>query len=150
VSTDHCPFCFKEQKELGRGDFSKIPNGMPGVEHRVNLIHTGVASGRISPERWVELTSTAPARLFGMYPRKGAIAPGSDADVVIYDPAATDTISATTHHMNVDYSAFEGMSVTGRVDTVLSRGQAVIDGGAFVGRTGHGQFVRRGLNQCLR
>jgi dihydropyrimidinase len=150
VSTDHCPFCFKEQKELGRGDFSKIPNGVPGVEHRVNLIHTGVASGRISPERWVELTSTAPARLFGMYPKKGAIAPGSDADVCIYDPSARDVISAATHHMDVDYSAFEGISVTGRVETVLSRGQAVIDEGTFVGRAGHGDFVRRGVNQCLR
>ncbi len=150
VATDHCPFCFKEQKELGRDDFSKIPNGLPGVEHRVNLIHTGVASGRISAERWVEVTSTAPARLFGMYPKKGVIAPGSDADVVIYAPDAGDVISAETHHMDVDYSAFEGLSVTGRVETVLSRGQAVIDGGRFVGRRGHGRFVPRGLNQCLR
>jgi dihydropyrimidinase len=150
VSTDHCPFCFKEQKELGLGDFSKIPNGLPGVEHRMNLIHTGVATGHISVERWVELTSTAPAKLFGMYPRKGAIAPGSDADVVIYAPDATDVISAAHHHMNVDYSAFEGFQVTGRVETVLSRGEPVIEGDAFVGRLGHGSFVRRGLNQCLR
>jgi dihydropyrimidinase len=150
VSTDHCPFCFKEQKELGLGDFSKIPNGLPGVEHRMNLIHTGVATGHISVERWVELTSTAPAKLFGMYPRKGAIAPGSDADVVIYAPDATDVISAAHHHMNVDYSAFEGFQVTGRVETVLSRGEPVIDNETFVGRLGHGNFVRRGLNQCLR
>ncbi|MCU4185827.1 dihydropyrimidinase [Acidiferrimicrobium sp. IK] len=150
VSTDHCPFCFKEQKELGVGDFSKIPNGLPGVEHRMNLIHAGVAAGHLSTERFVELTAAAPARLFGMYPRKGVVAPGSDADIVVYDPAATDTISATTHHMNVDYSAFEGQTVTGRVDTVLSRGSFVIDGGRFVGRAGHGRFVRRGLNQMLR
>jgi dihydropyrimidinase len=149
VSTDHCPFCFKEQKELGRGDFSKIPNGLPGVEHRINLIHAGVASGRISTERFVELTSTAPARLFGMYPRKGTIRPGSDADIVVYDPTATDVISAATHHMNVDYSAFEGTTVTGRVETVLSRGRFVIDAGTWVGRAGQGSFIKRGLNQLI-
>jgi dihydropyrimidinase len=150
VSTDHCPFCFKEQKELGRDDFSKIPNGLPGVEHRVDLIYNGVASGRISLARWVELTSTAPARLFGMYPKKGVIAPGSDADVVIYDPGATATISAATHHMNVDYSAYEGLQVQGQVETVLSRGSRVVDRGQFKGRAGHGRFVSRGFNQCLR
>jgi dihydropyrimidinase len=150
VSTDHCPFCFKEQKELGVGDFSRIPNGLPGVEHRLDLIHEGVARGLLSVERWVEITSSAPARLFGMYPRKGALLPGSDADVVVYDPDAARTISAATHHMNVDYSAFEGLTVNGTVECVLSRGELVIDAGAFVGRAGHGQFVRRGINQCLR
>lgn len=150
VSTDHCPFCFNEQKELGRGDFSKIPNGLPGVEHRVNLIHAGVVAGHLSRERFVELTATAPARLFGLYPQKGVIAPGSDADIVVYDPDAADTISAATHHMDVDYSAFEGRQVTGRVDSVMSRGSMVIDGGSFVGRAGAGRFVRRGLNQLLR
>jgi dihydropyrimidinase len=150
VSTDHCPFCFKEQKELGVGDFSKIPNGLPGVEHRVNLIHAGVAAGHLSTERFVELTAAAPARLFGMYPRKGVIAPGSDADIVIYDPTATDIISSTSHHMDVDYSAFEGLTVTGRVEMVMSRGSLVIDGGRYVGRPGHGRFLRRGLNQVLR
>jgi dihydropyrimidinase len=108
-----------------------------------------VASGRISTERFVELTSTAPARLFGMYPRKGTIRPGSDADIVIYDPTATDVISAATHHMNVDYSAFEGTTVTGRVETVLSRGDFVIDAGTWTGRAGHGRFVKRGLNQLI-
>jgi dihydropyrimidinase len=150
VSTDHCPFCFKEQKELGLGDFSRIPNGLPGIEHRMDLVHAGVAAGRISPERFVELTATAPARLFGLYPRKGTIAPGSDADVVVYDPAGETIISAQTHHMNVDYSAYEGLTLPGRVDTVLSRGALVIDGGRFVGRAGHGRFLARGPNQCVR
>jgi dihydropyrimidinase len=149
VSTDHCPFCFKEQKELGRGDFSKIPNGMPGVEHRMDLLHQGVAAGELSLARWVEVASTTPARMFGLYPRKGIIAPGADADIVIYDPRASQTLSAQTHHMNVDYSAYEGLQITGQVQTVLSRGQIVIDGGEYRGRTGHGQFLRRGLSQYL-
>ncbi len=149
ISTDHCPFCFKDQKELGRGDFSKIPNGMPGVEHRMDLIYQGVAAGKISKERWVELCSTTPARMFGLYGRKGVIAPGADADIVVYDPDAHQTISAATHHMNVDYSAYEGMEITGRVDTVLSRGSVVIRDGEFHGKAGHGQFVRRGLSQYL-
>ncbi|HEU5332931.1 MAG TPA: dihydropyrimidinase [Actinocrinis sp.] len=149
VSTDHCPFCFKDQKELGRGDFSKIPNGMPGVEHRMDLVFQGVAAGKISLERWVEITSTTPARMFGLYGRKGVLAPGADADIVVYDPNARQTISAETHHMNVDYSAYEGMELTGKVDTVLSRGGVVIRGGAFHGRAGHGRFLERGLSQYL-
>jgi dihydropyrimidinase len=149
VSTDHCPFCFKDQKQLGRGDFSKIPNGIPGVEHRMDLLHQGVVRGEISLSRWVEIASTTPARMFGLYPRKGVIAPGSDADIVVYDPRARQTLSAATHHMAVDYSAYEGMSITGKVDTVLSRGQVVIAGGAFHGRAGHGQFVARDLCQYL-
>ncbi|HWE91539.1 MAG TPA: dihydropyrimidinase [Pseudonocardiaceae bacterium] len=149
VSTDHCPFCFAEQKELGRGDFSKIPNGMPGVEHRMDLLHQGVLAGELSLARWVEVASTTPARMFGLYPRKGVIAPGSDADIVVYDPAAKQTLSAATHHMNVDYSAYEGMEITGRVDTVLSRGRIVIDGGRFTGDAGHGKFLSRDLNQYL-
>jgi dihydropyrimidinase len=149
VSTDHCPFCFVEQKELGRGDFSKIPNGMPGVEHRMDLLHQGVVAGEISLARWVEISSTTPARMFGLYPRKGTISPGSDADIVIYDPKATQTLSVDTHHMNVDYSAYEGMEITGRVDTVLSRGRVIIDGGQFHGATGHGQFLARDLCQYL-
>jgi dihydropyrimidinase len=149
VSTDHCPFCFKDQKQLGVGDFSKIPNGMPGVEHRVDLLHQGVVKGEITRERWVEIAATTPARMFGMYPRKGVIAPGADADVVIYDPAATQTISAETHHMAVDYSAYEGFDLTGRVDTVFSRGRKVIADGAYHGSTGHGRFVSRDLNQYL-
>ena len=146
VSTDHCPFCFQDQKELGRDDFSKIPNGMPGVEHRMDLIYQGVVSGRITKERWVELTSTTPARMFGLYPRKGTITPGSDADIVIYNPDVTQTLSAATHHMNVDYSAYEGRELQGAVETVLSRGRVVIEGGAYRGSTGHGRFVARGVN----
>jgi dihydropyrimidinase len=149
VSTDHCPFCFKEQKELGLGDFSKIPNGMPGVEHRMDLLHQGVAAGELSLARWVEVASVTPARMFGLYPRKGAVLPGSDADIVIYDPGATQVISAATHHMAVDYSAYEGMTVTGKVQTVLSRGEIVIDGGEYHGSTGHGRFLSRDLCQYL-
>ncbi|HSE98133.1 MAG TPA: dihydropyrimidinase, partial [Blastocatellia bacterium] len=124
VSTDHCPFCFKEQKEMGRDDFTKIPNGGPGVEHRMSLIYNGgVAAGRISLNRFVELTSTAAAKLFGLFPRKGTIAVGSDADIVVFDPNEEMTISASSHHMNVDYSAYEGMKVKGVTNTVLSRGR---------------------------
>ena len=139
VSTDHCPFCFKDQKELGRGDFSKIPNGMPGVEHRMDLLHAGVVAGQLPLTRWVEVASTTPARMFGLYPRKGVIAAGSDADIVIYDPQARQTLSAATHHMNVDYSAYEGLEITGRVVTTLSRGHVVIDDGAYQGNPGHGR-----------
>jgi dihydropyrimidinase len=145
ISTDHCPFCFKEQKELGRDDFTKIPNGGPGVEHRMSLIYNGgVAGGRISLNRFVELTSTAAAKLFGLFPRKGTIAIGSDADIVIFDPEEEQTISAATHHMNVDYSAYEGMKVRGVTKTVLSRGRVVIEDGNFVGRAGDGEFLKRG------
>ena len=144
VSTDHCPFCFKEQKEMGRDDFTKIPNGGPGVEHRMSLIYSGgVASGRFSANRFVELVSTAPAKLFGLYPRKGTIAVGSDADLVIFDPKRKHTISANTHHMRVDYSMFEGIQVTGMPDVVLSRGKVVVDGDKFLGRAGQGEFLRR-------
>jgi dihydropyrimidinase len=149
VSTDHCPFCLTEQKELGRGDFSKIPNGIPGVEHRMDLLHQGVVAGEISLSRWVEISATTPARMFGLYPRKGVIAPGSDADIVIYDPTARRTLSASTHHMNVDYSAYEGMKVTGAVQTVLSRGRPVIDAGEFLGAGHRGQFVARERCQYL-
>jgi dihydropyrimidinase len=146
VSTDHCPFCFKEQKELGRDDFSKIPNGGPGVEHRMSLIYNGgVAQGRIPVNRFVELTSTAAAKIFGLFPRKGTIAVGSDADIVIFDPDEEMTISAKTHHMRVDYSCYEGMKVRGVTKTVLSRGEVVIDEGRYVGRKGRGEFLKRGL-----
>src|SRR5258707_231248 len=144
VSTDHCPFCFKEQKELGKDDFTKIPNGGPGIEHRLSLIYTGgVHAKRFSANRFVELVSTTPAKLFGLYPRKGTIAVGSDADLVIFDPNETQVISAKTHHMRVDYSMFEGIQIPGVPKTVLSRGLAVIDSGKFVGRPGAGQFLRR-------
>jgi dihydropyrimidinase len=149
VATDHCPFCFNEQKELGTGDFSKIPNGMPGVEHRMDLLHQGVAAGEISLARWVETCSTTPARMFGLYPRKGVIAPGSDADIVVYDPDAEQTISAETAHMNVDYSAYEGTRVRGRVATVLSRGAIVVDAGKYHGKPGHGRFLHRDRCQYL-
>jgi dihydropyrimidinase len=144
VSTDHCPFCFKEQKELGKDDFTKIPNGGPGIEHRLSLIYSGgVAQGRFSMNRFVELVSTTPAKLFGLYPRKGTIAVGSDADLVIFDPHRQHTISAKTHHMRVDYSMFEGIEVTGMPDLVLSRGRVVIEGDKFRGRAGQGEFLRR-------
>ena len=146
VSTDHCPFCFKEQKELGRDDFTKIPNGGPGIEHRMSLIYSGgVAPGRFSVNRFVELVSTMPAKLFGLYPRKGTIAVGSDADLVIFNPARKHTISAKTHHMRVDYSMFEGIQVTGMPDTVLSRGRVIVEADKFVGRAGAGEFLKRSL-----
>jgi dihydropyrimidinase len=150
VSTDHCPFCFAEQKELGRGDFTKIPNGIPSVEHRMDLLHQGVVAGELSLPRWVEVSSTTPARMFGLYPRKGVIQPGADADIVVYDPAVRQTLSVNSHHMNVDYSAYEGIEVTGRVDTTLSRGRIVVDGGEYHGQPGHGQFLTRELSQYLR
>jgi len=144
ISTDHCPFCMKE-KELGRDDFTKIPNGGPGVEHRMSLIYNGgVAGGKIGLNRFVELTSTSAAKLFGLFPRKGTIAVGSDADIVIFDPNEEMTITAAAHHMNVDYSAYEGMKVKGVTKTVLSRGRVVIDDGKYVGKPGDGQFLRRG------
>jgi dihydropyrimidinase len=149
VSTDHCPFCFKDQKELGRGDFSKIPNGIGGVEHRVDLIYQGVVDGKLSLARWVETISTTPARMFGLYPRKGIIAPGSDADVVVYDPAGRTRISVETHHMNMDHSAYEGYEIAGHVDTVLSRGRVLVRDGEYHGVEGHGQYLQRGLSQYL-
>jgi len=150
VSTDHCPFCFKDQKELGRGDFSKIPNGLPGVEHRVDLIYQGVKSGELSLGRWVEIVSTTPARMFGLYPTKGVIAPGADADVVIYDPQGAHTLSAQSHHMDVDYSVYEGLDVAGKATTVLSRGAVVVENDQYVGTPGAGCFLTRGLNGFLR
>ncbi|MFL6065904.1 MAG: dihydropyrimidinase [Friedmanniella sp.] len=150
VSTDHCPFCMKDQKELGVGNFSKIPNGIGSVEHRMDLMYQGVVTGRISLERWVELTSTTPARMFGMYGRKGVIQPGADGDVVVYDPNGHTSIGlGKTHHMNMDYSAWEGFEIDGHVDTVLSRGTVLVDDGAYVGSTGHGRYLQRGLSQYL-
>ena len=149
VSTDHCPFCMKDQKELGLGNFSKIPNGIGSVEHRMDLLYQGVVTGEISLARWVELACTTPARMFGLYPRKGVLAPGSDADVVIYDPKGTTDISVKTHHMNMDHSAYEGIHVDGRVDTVLSRGRVVIENNTFTGSVGHGTYLKRGLSQYL-
>lgn len=144
VSTDHCPFNFKGQKELGIDNFTKIPNGGPGIENRMHLTYQGgVNEGRFSVNRWVEINSTAPAKIFGLYPRKGTIAVGSDADVVIWDPNAEHTISAETHHMNVDYSMFEGMKIRGNAETVLSRGEIIVRNGEFLGSAGRGNFVKR-------
>ena len=149
ISTDHCPFCFKDQKILGIDDFSKIPNGGPGVENRMSLVFNGgVNSGRISLNKFVELTSTAAAKTFGLFPRKGTIAVDSDADIVIFDPQRKETISvnnACTHHMNVDYNAYEGFEVTGFTETVLSRGKVIIKDCEYVGKKGDGQFLKRGL-----
>jgi dihydropyrimidinase len=149
VSTDHCPFCFKEQKELGVGDFSKIPNGIGSVEHRMDLLYQGVVDGRISLSRWVEICCTTPARMFGLHPGKGEILPGGDADIVVYDPRKRTRISAETHHMNMDHSAWEGFEVDGGVDTVLSRGRVIVQGSDYLGAKGHGRFVRRGLSSYL-
>ena len=144
VSTDHCPFCFEDQKALGKDDFTKIPNGGPGIENRLQLLHHhGVNAGKITLNRFVEIVSTAPARIFGMYPKKGAIAPGSDADIVVWDPKAEHLISAKTHHMRVDYSMFEGFKVIGNARQVFSRGELIVDKGQYVGRAGRGQYLRR-------
>jgi dihydropyrimidinase len=150
VSTDHCPFCMKDQKEMGSGDFSKIPNGIGSVEHRMDLLYQGVVTGQITLERFVELTSTTPARMFGLYGRKGVIAPGADADIVIYDPDGHTSIGLEkTHHMNMDYSAWEGFEIDGHVDMVLSRGSVIVDSSGYVGRRGHGRYLKRGLSQYL-
>ena len=132
------------QSHLGDGDFSKIPNGAPGVETRMSLVYDGgVRAGKISMNRFVELTSTSPAKIFGMFPKKGTIAPGSDADIVIFDPNRTTTLGVKTLHMKVDYNPYEGRQVTGVTETVLSRGKVVIDQGTFVGRAGAGSFLKR-------
>ena len=149
IATDHCPFCFKDQKILGIDDFSKIPNGAPGVENRMSLVYNGgVHAGRISLNKFVELTSTAAAKTFGLFPKKGTIAVGSDADIVVFDPNRKETISVNntcTHHMNVDYNSFEGFEVTGFTETVLSRGKIIIDNCEYVGKKGDGRFLKRGL-----
>jgi len=146
IATDHCPFCMKDQKDLGRDSFTKIPNGAPGVENRMSLVYSGgVAKGRIDLNRFVELTSTAAAKAFGLFPKKGTIAVGSDADIVIFDPERKETISVKnpcTHHMKVDYSAYEGFEVQGFTETVLSRGRVIIENTKMV-REGGGQFIKR-------
>jgi dihydropyrimidinase len=152
IATDHCPFCLKGQKELGKDSFTKIPNGAPGVENRMSLIYNaGVVEGRISLNRFVELTSTAAAKAFGLFPKKGTIAVGSDADLVIFDPNRSETISINnphTHHMNVDYSAYEGFTVKGFTETVLSRGRVVIEKNELKAKGG-GQFIKRALTGAL-
>ena len=150
VSTDHCPFCMKEQKELGIGNFSKIPNGIGGVEHRMELLYQGVVNGEITLERWVETCCTTPARMFGMYPTKGIIAPGADADVLVWDPNGHTSIGfGKKHHMNMDHSAWEGFEIDGKVDTVLSRGTVDRRERHVHRRTGHGRYLKRGLSQYL-
>ncbi|RBO86562.1 dihydropyrimidinase [Nocardia puris] len=150
VSTDHCPFCMKGQKDMGLGDFSKIPNGIGTVEHRMDLMYQGVVDGRITLERWVEITSTTPARMFGLYGRKGVLAPGADADIVVYDPNGHTSIGlGKTHHMNMDHSAWEGYEIDGHVDVVLARGKVVVSDGEYRGAKGDGQFVRRDPCQYL-
>lgn len=145
VSTDHCAFTWGEQKRMGIDDFSKIPNGAPGVENRLQLIHHfGVGGGHFSLNRMVELLATNPAKLFGLYPRKGTIAVGSDADLVIFDPNRRHTISAARHHSRSDYTLYEGTEVVGTPETVLVRGTVVVDGGKLKARPGHGEFVKRG------
>jgi dihydropyrimidinase len=151
ISTDHCDFWYEGGrdgrpggKELGAGDFSKIPNGVPGIEDRMMVLYTyGVRGGRFSLNRWVELCCTNPAKLFGVYPQKGVIAPGSDADVVVWDPEATHTISAKTHHQRTDYNLYEGMEVTGVPSVVFSRGHMLVQDGQWKGKQGAGRFVKR-------
>ena len=144
VSTDHCPFCMKDQKILGQDNFSKIPNGAPGVETRMSLIYDGgIAEKRLSLNRFVEITATAPAKLFGMFPKKGTIAVGSDADLVLFDPEGTTTWSVNTAHMRVDYNPYEGRKTAGAIRMVLSRGEVLVDGATFLGKNGRGQFIKR-------
>lgn len=149
ISTDHCPFCMQEQKEIGKDDFSSIPNGAPGIETRLTLVHDGgVRPGRISMNRFVEVCSTTPARMFGLFPRKGTIAVGSDADIVVFDPNRKVTLSVHTLHMKVDYNPYEGRVVEGSPSVVISNGQVIIEGDRFVGRPGAGRFLRRGPSQA--
>ncbi len=157
VATDHCPFWFdgtkegrKPGKELGKGNWSKVPNGVPGIEDRfVVLWHLGVNSGLITPEEFVALSSANAAKIFGMYPRKGTIAPGADADIVIFDPDKKRVITADKHHMNVDYNVYEGLEVTGWPVKVLSRGRVIVDGDEWLGEKGAGQFVAREVDGAV-
>ncbi len=144
ISTDHCPFRFADQKTLGLDNFTKIPNGGPGIENRMQLAyHHGVNEGRISLERFVEVTAEAPAKIFGMYPRKGVLATGSDADILVWDPQAKYTITAATQNMHTDYSIFEGFQGKGKARQVFSRGELVVEGGKFLGAVGRGRYLHR-------
>ncbi|MEX1043358.1 MAG: dihydropyrimidinase, partial [Acidimicrobiia bacterium] len=156
ISTDHCPFCMNDhptlgtQKRLGEGDFTKIPNGMPGVEERLRLIYdAAVSENRMSLERFVEVCAATPAKMFGMYPKKGTIAVGSDADIIVWDPDAETKMSVDVNHMRVDYSAYEGKDVAGKIELVMSRGRVLISDDTYHGSPGDGDFVSRGLNQYL-
>ena len=144
VATDHCPFNFSDDKKIGLNNFTKIPNGGPGIENRIQLLYNaGVITGRISLERWVEVVSTNPAKIFGIYPQKGTIAVGSDADLVIWNPDLEHTISASTHHMNVDYNMYEGYRIVGNAEVVISRGEIIIKDNKFYGKAGRGKFLKR-------
>jgi dihydropyrimidinase len=144
LATDHAPFDFKGQKEMGRSDFTKIPNGIPSLEDRVNLLFThGVKEGRLDLHRFVDVASTQTAKIFGLYPRKGTVAVGADADLVVYDPNYSGVISAKTHHMNIDYSAFEGWKIAGRPEFVTVRGQLAVKEGRYCGKKGRGKFLKR-------
>ncbi len=144
VSTDHCPVNFSEKRTLALENFARIPNGGPGIENRLQLLHHyGVNSGRLTLKRWVEILSASPAKLFGLYPRKGTLAVGSDADMVVWNPRLEHTISAQSHHMRVDYSLFEGVRVRGNAEIVLSRGEVIVDGGKWMARPCRGRFIKR-------
>ena len=144
ISTDHCAYLFDGQKDAGKDDFSQIPNGGPGLENRLHMIHEfGVRTGRISLNRMVELLATNPAKLFGLYPRKGTLAVGSDADIVVFDPSKQLTISASTHHSASDYNLYEGTEVTGSPEVVLLRGNVLVENGELLAKPGSGQFIKR-------
>ncbi len=148
VSTDHCPFC-RSEKAMGLGDFRLVPNGIGGVEHRVALLYQGVVEGRISLPRWVEMASTAPARMFGLHPRKGSLTPGADADIVVFDPTATTTITSATHHSAADHSAYEGFTLRGGVETVISRGRVLVERGTWMESDPGGIYLRRGRSVLI-
>ncbi len=146
VATDHCPFNLNGQKDFGKDDFTKIPNGAPGIENRLHLMYeNGVKKNKISLNRWVELCATKPAKIFGLYPKKGTIAIDSDADLVIWDPKHEITISAKTHHMNVDYNLYEGYKISGSPTTVISNGEIIVDNNKFIGKAGRGKYLKRDL-----
>ena len=150
AATDHCPFRMKDQRILGINDFTKIPNGGAGIEHRLQLLYQGgVNEGRLSLNRWVEICSVNPAKMFGLYPQKGAIAPGCDADIVIWNPEAEYNISVETHHMNIDYSMYEGKQIKGNAETVISRGEIIIENKRFIGKSGRGKYIKRGLPEFI-
>jgi dihydropyrimidinase len=144
VSTDHCPFFFKTQKLADTSDFTRIPNGGPGIEHRLELLyHFGVALHKLTARRWVDLVATIPAKIFGLYPRKGVLAAGSDADIVIWNPRGKRKITAASQHMNVDYSMYEGIEVTGTAETVIRRGEVIVRGPTWLGDRGQGRYLKR-------
>jgi dihydropyrimidinase len=145
VATDHCPFLYAGQKDLGRDDFTRIPNGLPGIEARLAILYTcGVGQGRLTVTRWVELCCTAPAQIFGLYPHKGTLMPGADADIVIFDPHKQVTLSRQVLHERVDYTPYEGLALEGYPVLTLARGEVIAAEGAYVGTHGRGQFIKRG------